>query len=124
MAGYYPLRDISPILESNTQKPRGVFSRALQAEDKPRFNLNGCSQLSSETAGQRSFVSDNAAAGSPNRLKNGFPVPRKDRDDVDDFARDAELLLGELSNFAQNVDLGSPADQSDVITCRKKRAGS
>ena len=41
-------------------------------------------------------------------------VPRQDADEVDDFARDAQLLLGDLRHLAQHVHLRAPADQRHV----------
>ena len=84
------------------------------------YNLNGCCNLSAKAAGQWGLMSNNASASLSDRLKNSLPVPRQDRDDVDDLARDAKFLLRELSNFTQNMDLRSPADKGDIITWDKR----
>ena len=56
------------------------------------------------------------SAMSATYLRKCLFVPGQQRDQIDQLARNVQLVFGQLAHLAQNVDLRSPAQQGDVVT--------
>ncbi len=61
-------------------------------------------------------MSDHASPGLSDGLEDRVTIPRQDGDHVDHLARHPQLLLSQLGDLAQDVYLGTPSDQGDIIT--------
>ena len=70
--------------------------------------LNGGGHFGTKSARNRRFVSHDQTSGFGNGLADGVAVPRENRYQVDHFAGNAQLFLGHVGHFSQNVDLSAP----------------
>src|SRR3989338_3826338 len=111
------LEVIGKIERFKNQGERGVVSantRDGRFEREEAAFLNGGRDFGSKTGGAGSFVRDEESTGSRDRISDSVNVPRKQRAQIDQFARDAEFSLGHIDSLAENVHLSTPSNDSQI----------